>query len=160
MTPHYPKIDAFKRTAGHDWEEFVANHVYPEPHKPQVATKYDAQAREGFEIFIERITAINGRLCRSPRPYLPLQTRRLTVLEALDYLNTLMNDSTQCRTRSASVLSLVFATMVTQTGLSSPDWCMTSESCCLFGEPQWAVVGDTFPVGCAFNNRIVYHGSL
>ena len=27
---------------------------------------------------------------------------------------------------------------------------------CLFGEPQWAVVGDTFPVGCAFSDRIVY----
>jgi len=27
---------------------------------------------------------------------------------------------------------------------------------CLFGEPQWAVVGDTFPVGCAFSPRIVY----
>jgi inositol oxygenase len=27
---------------------------------------------------------------------------------------------------------------------------------CLFGEPQWAVVGDTFPVGCAFDPRIVH----
>jgi inositol oxygenase len=27
---------------------------------------------------------------------------------------------------------------------------------CLFGEPQWAVVGDTFPVGCAFSDRVVY----
>ena len=27
---------------------------------------------------------------------------------------------------------------------------------CLFGEPQWAVVGDTFPVGCAFSDSIVY----
>lgn len=26
-----------------------------------------------------------------------------------------------------------------------------------FGEPQWAVVGDTFPVGCAFSDTIVYH---
>ena len=26
----------------------------------------------------------------------------------------------------------------------------------LFGEPQWAVVGDTFPVGCAYSNKIVY----
>jgi len=25
-----------------------------------------------------------------------------------------------------------------------------------FGEPQWAVVGDTFPVGCAFSDAIVY----
>jgi inositol oxygenase len=28
---------------------------------------------------------------------------------------------------------------------------------CLYGEPQWAVVGDTFPVGCRFSDRIVYH---
>lgn len=27
---------------------------------------------------------------------------------------------------------------------------------CLFGEPQWAVVGDTFPVGCAFSERVVF----
>lgn len=27
----------------------------------------------------------------------------------------------------------------------------------LFGEPQWAVVGDTFPVGCAFSERVVHH---
>jgi inositol oxygenase len=25
------------------------------------------------------------------------------------------------------------------------------------GEPQWAVVGDTFPLGCAFSDKIVYH---
>src|SRR5262249_50724478 len=27
---------------------------------------------------------------------------------------------------------------------------------CLFGELQWAAVGDTFPVGCAFSERIIY----
>ena len=26
----------------------------------------------------------------------------------------------------------------------------------LWGEPQWAVVGDTFPVGCALSNKIVF----
>ena len=26
----------------------------------------------------------------------------------------------------------------------------------LFGEPQWAVVGDTFPVGCAYSDKVVY----
>jgi len=25
-----------------------------------------------------------------------------------------------------------------------------------YGEPQWAVVGDTFPVGCAWSDSIVY----
>ncbi|KAM9816057.1 inositol oxygenase [Syngnathus typhle] len=29
----------------------------------------------------------------------------------------------------------------------------------LWGEPQWAVVGDTFPVGCAFQNSIVFRDS-
>ena len=28
---------------------------------------------------------------------------------------------------------------------------------CLMGEPQWAVVGDTFPVGCAYSPKVVYH---
>jgi inositol oxygenase len=27
----------------------------------------------------------------------------------------------------------------------------------LYGEPQWAVVGDTFPVGCAWSEKIVFH---
>ena len=27
---------------------------------------------------------------------------------------------------------------------------------CLYGEPQWAVVGDTFPVGCAWSDPIVF----
>ena len=26
---------------------------------------------------------------------------------------------------------------------------------CLFGEPQWAVVGDTFPTGCPYSPKIV-----
>jgi len=28
---------------------------------------------------------------------------------------------------------------------------------CLYGEPQWGVVGDTFPVGCAWSEAIVFH---
>jgi inositol oxygenase len=27
---------------------------------------------------------------------------------------------------------------------------------CLYGEPQWAVVGDTFPVGCAYSDRLLF----
>ena len=27
---------------------------------------------------------------------------------------------------------------------------------CLYGEPQWSVVGDTFPVGCAYSDKIVF----
>src|SRR5258708_5497884 len=31
------------------------------------------------------------------------------------------------------------------------------KSPCLWGEPQWAVVGDPFPVGCAWSSKIVLH---
>lgn len=27
----------------------------------------------------------------------------------------------------------------------------------MIGEPQWAVVGDTFPVGCKFSESIVFY---
>ena len=27
---------------------------------------------------------------------------------------------------------------------------------CLYGEPQWGVVGDTFPVGCAWSDQVVF----
>ena len=27
---------------------------------------------------------------------------------------------------------------------------------CCWGEPQWNVVGDTYPVGCAFSDKIVF----
>jgi inositol oxygenase len=44
-----------------------------------------------------------------------------------------------------------------------PDWMVLvglihdmGKVLCLFGEPQWAVVGDTFPVGCAYSDKIVY----
>jgi inositol oxygenase len=30
----------------------------------------------------------------------------------------------------------------------------------LMGEPQWAVVGDTFPVGCRYSSEIVHYGFL
>ena len=44
-----------------------------------------------------------------------------------------------------------------------PDWFVLAglvhdlgKILCLFGEPQWAVTGDTFVLGCAFRDAIVY----
>jgi inositol oxygenase len=44
-----------------------------------------------------------------------------------------------------------------------PDWMVLvglmhdmGKVLCLFDEPQWAVVGDTFPVGCAYSDKVVY----
>ena len=32
----------------------------------------------------------------------------------------------------------------------------TKKVLCFFGEPQWSVVGDTFPLGCKFSEKCVY----
>ena len=44
-----------------------------------------------------------------------------------------------------------------------PDWFILSalvhdlgKVLCLIGEPQWAVVGDTFPLGCPFSDDIIF----
>ena len=44
-----------------------------------------------------------------------------------------------------------------------PDWFVLAglvhdlgKAMCVYGEPQWAVTGDTFPLGCAFTDAIVY----
>lgn len=34
--------------------------------------------------------------------------------------------------------------------------CSITQVMAFYGEPQWAVVGDTFPVGCEWGNSIVY----
>ncbi len=45
-----------------------------------------------------------------------------------------------------------------------PDWFVLTglihdlgKVLCMFGEPQWAVVGDTFPLGCPFSDKIVHN---
>ena len=93
--------------------------------------------------------------------YLPLERRRMTVWEALEYLNTLVDDSDPDVDFSQIDHALQTAEAVRQAG--QPRWLIAAglvhdlgKVLCLFGEPQWAVVGDTFPVGCAFSDRAVY----
>ena len=86
----------------------------------------------------------------------------MTPWEALEYLNTLVDDSDP--DTDLSQLDHIFQTSEAIRADGHPDWFVLTglmhdvgKVLCLFGEPQWAVVGDTFPVGCAFSNKIVYH---
>jgi inositol oxygenase len=83
------------------------------------------------------------------------------IFEALDYLNTLVDDSDP--DIELSQLQHLLQTSEAIRAAGHPDWFVLTglihdlgKVLCLFGEPQWAVVGDTFPVGCAFSDRIVY----
>ena len=94
--------------------------------------------------------------------YLPLAKRRMGIWEAMEFLNTLVDDSDP-DTELPQLEHLVqTAEAIRRDG--HPRWFVLAglihdlgKILCLFGEPQWAVVGDTFPVGCAWSDKIVHH---
>jgi inositol oxygenase len=94
--------------------------------------------------------------------FLSLNRRRMGVWEAMEFLNTLVDDSDPDTDLSQIQHLLQTAEAVRADG--HPRWLILTglihdlgKILCLFDEPQWAVVGDTFPVGCAYSEKIVFH---
>jgi inositol oxygenase len=86
----------------------------------------------------------------------------MSIWEALEYLNTLVDDSDPDTNLSQLEHLLQTAEQIRRDG--HPRWFILTglihdlgKILCLFGEPQWAVVGDTFPVGCAYSDKIIFH---
>jgi inositol oxygenase len=92
--------------------------------------------------------------------WLRFDRQRMTPWAALDYLNTLVDESDPDTALPQINHLLQTAEAIRADG--HPDWFVLTgfvhdlgKVLCLFGEPQWAVVGDTFPVGCRHSERIV-----
>ncbi|MBC7923325.1 MAG: inositol oxygenase [Ferruginibacter sp.] len=95
------------------------------------------------------------------REFLRFDKREMPVWGALEYLNTLVDDSDP--DTDLDQLQHLMQTSEAIRADGHPDWFVLTgflhdlgKVLCLFGEPQWAVVGDTFPVGCGFSDRVVY----
>jgi len=93
--------------------------------------------------------------------YLKFDKREMTLWEAVEFLNTLVDDSDPDIDLDQTQHLLQTSEAIRADG--HPDWFVLTgflhdlgKVLCLFGEPQWAVVGDTFPVGCGFSDKIVY----
>jgi len=93
--------------------------------------------------------------------YNSLQREKRGVWETLEKLNTLVDDSDPDTSLSQTDHALQSAEAARRDG--RPDWFILTalihdigKALCFYDEPQWAVVGDTFPVGCHFSNKIVY----
>jgi inositol oxygenase len=87
--------------------------------------------------------------------------RAMTPWQALDFLNTLVDESDP--DIELPQISHLLQTAEAIRADGHPDWFVLTgfihdlgKVLCLFGEPQWAVVGDTFPVGCRFSGKVVY----
>jgi inositol oxygenase len=147
-----------------DWEDFVEVRYPATGEKPREDYRnYDNPARGAVRDFYR----LNHRhqtydfVRQKKQEFLRFDRRQMTVLEALDFLDTLVDDSDPDIGLSQREHLLQTAEAIRADG--HEDWFVLTglihdlgKVLCLFGEPQWAVVGDTFPVGCAFSDRIVY----
>ena len=146
-----------------EWEDDLLRR-YPEEKSKEEFRDYDADARPSVREFYR----LNHRyqtldfVRRKRAEYLPLKKRQMTVWEALEYLNTLVDDSDPDIDLPQIEHLLQTAEAIRRDG--HPRWFILTglihdlgKILCLFDEPQWAVVGDTFPVGCAFSEKIVFH---
>lgn len=93
--------------------------------------------------------------------FLRFDKKELPVWGAMEFLNTLVDDSDPDTDLDQLQHLLQTAEAIRADG--HPDWFVLTgflhdmgKVLCLFGEPQWAVVGDTFPVGCRHSDKIVY----
>jgi inositol oxygenase len=120
--------------------------------RPSVKTFYELNHRFQTYDFVQQKRA----------EYLDLQRRRMSIWNAMEYLNTLVDDSDPDIDLPQIEHLLQTAEAIRRD--NRPRWYILTglihdlgKILCLWDEPQWAVVGDTFPVGCRFSERIVFY---
>lgn len=147
-----------------EWEESLLER-YPAPQKKREEYRnYEANARPSVREFY-RLNHTHQTLdfVRAKKAeYLTLDRRRMGIWEAMEYLNQLVDDSDPDTDLTQIEHLLQTAERIREDG--HPRWIILTglihdlgKILCLWGEPQWAVVGDTFPVGCAWDESIVFH---
>lgn len=158
-----------------EWEDFLKER-YPEPasakafaatdpeKKKEQFRNYEANARPSVREFyrLNHQHQTYEFVCAKRDEFLSRKRRKMNVWEALEYLNTLVDDSDPDTDLSQLDHLLQTAEQIRRDG--HPRWFILTglihdlgKILCLYGEPQWAVVGDTFPVGCAWSDKIVFH---
>ena len=145
------------------WEEDLRRR-YPEPASHSTKTKeefrdYRAEARpavkEFYRLHHKHQTVEFVRAKRAE--FLKRDKRKMGLWDGLEFLNTLIDDSDPDTSLPQIEHLLQTAEAIRRDG--HPRWFILTglihdfgKVLCLFGEPQWAVVGDTFPVGCAYSD--------
>jgi inositol oxygenase len=146
------------------WEDDVLDR-YPEPQtkSKKEYRNYDSPERDTVREFYR----LNHRyqtfdfVLEKEREFLKFDKKEMPIWDAFDFLNTLVDDSDP--DTALDQLQHLLQTSEAIRADGHPDWFVLTgllhdmgKVLCLFGEPQWAVVGDTFPVGCKHSDKIVY----
>jgi inositol oxygenase len=151
-----------------EWEEDVLQR-YPDPESiaknKQVDEfrNYEAESRDTVKEFyrLNHTFQTYDFVQEKRADYLKFDKREMPVWDAFNFLNELVDDSDPDTEMDQFQHLLQTSEAIRRDG--HPDWMVLvglmhdmGKTLCLFGEPQWAVVGDTFPVGCAYSDKVVY----
>ncbi len=145
-----------------EWDEFLAGR-YKEGKSETEFRQYDAEANPGVAEFyrlnheFQTMDYVLGK----EKQYFGLTRGKKTVWEAAEYLNTLIDDSDP--DTDLTQIEHLLQTSEAMRANHEPRWMVLTgfvhdlgKVLCLYGEPQWGVVGDTFPVGCGYSNDVVF----
>jgi inositol oxygenase len=150
------------------WEEDLLER-YPDPDsiakgkKTEEYRNYETPGRDTVKEFyrLNHTYQTYDFVLQKEREFLSFDKKEMPVWEAFEFLNQLIDDSDPDTSLDQKQHLLQTSEAIRADG--HPDWFVLvgllhdmGKVLCLFGEPQWAVVGDTFPVGCAFSDKIVY----
>lgn len=156
-----------------EWEDDLRRR-YPQPDvdasrfvdpakKESEFRDYDAGIRPGVREFyrLNHRFQTHDFVKQKREEYLQLDKRRMGIWEAMEFLDTLVDESDP--DTDLSQIEHLVQTAESIRGDGHPRWFILTglihdlgKVLCLYGEPQWAVVGDTFPVGCAYSDRVVF----
>lgn len=151
-----------------DWEDDILQR-YPDPEsianskKSEEYRNYDSPVRDTVREFYRLNHTYQGYefATQKRNEFLQFNKKEMPVWDAFRFLNQLVDDSDPDTDLDQMQHLLQTSEAIRADG--HPDWMVLTglihdmgKVLCLFGEPQWAVVGDTFPVGCAFSDKIVY----
>jgi inositol oxygenase len=151
-----------------EWEDDVLKR-YPDPEtiakdkSKEEYRNYEDPARDTVREFYRlNHTYQTYKFVQQKRDeFLKFNRKEMTVWDAFNFLNQLVDDSDPDTDLDQFQHLLQTSEAIRADG--HPDWMVLTglmhdmgKVLCLFGEPQWAVVGDTFPVGCAYSDKIVY----
>lgn len=155
-----------------EWDDFVKQRyagpaqpfVTVNPHKPREEFRnYQAEARPSVKEFYRLNHTYQTRafVLEKKKQFLSRRAQ-MGIWEAMQYLNQLVDDSDP--DTDLSQIEHLLQTSEAARRDGRPPWFVLAalihdlgKILCLWGEPQWAVVGDTFPVGCAWSDKIIFH---
>lgn len=145
-----------------EWEEFLKTRYQPGKTQEEFRS-YKADANPVVTEFYRKNHAYQtfDFVLEKKAQYGSLKRGKKSIWAMADYLNTLVDDSDP--DTDLTQIEHLLQTSEAMRKDGQPRWFVLTgflhdlgKVLCLYGEPQWAVVGDTFPVGCAYSDQIVF----